>query len=483
MTWRVLASGSLIMLAGLATWLTPQAAAAQAVFASAPTVSRLDNGLTVVSVATDAPGIVAYYTLVRVGARDEVEQGHSGYAHLFEHMMFRGTEQIPQEDYEARLQSFGADNNAYTTQDFTLYTVTAPETALAQIVEIEADRFQHLSYDEDAYRTETGAVRGEYDTHASSPFQGMWEALSEMAFSRHTYGHTTLGYLRDIDAMPEEVDYSRAFFRRYYTPDNTTIIAAGDVDHAALVELVTARYGSWEGRRERPRIPTEPAPREGARRHIDWTSPAAPRVLVGWRTPAFQSGRTAVQRARSLRETAALRVVHGLVFSDSSPFYQEQVVEERRLLELGSWAGDLAQDPHLFIAMATLAESDEPATALSETLDSMQGAIDRLGRGEVTPARVEAVKSHVRYAMLGGLSTPSNVANLVAQFVAVGGEVSALDAYLSALADVTVEDVASVARRYLNADRRFAVTLAQTAPETTTPSGTTTQESASEEGS
>lgn len=448
------------------------------VFASPPTVSRLDNGLTVVSVETDAPGIVAYYTLVRVGARDEVEEGHSGYAHLFEHMMFRGTEQIPQEAYEARLQSFGADNNAYTTQDFTLYTVTAPETALAQIVEIESDRFQHLSYDEDAYRTETGAVRGEYDTHASSPFQGMWEALSEMAFSRHTYGHTTLGYLRDIDAMPEEVAYSRAFFRRYYTPDNTTVIVAGDVDHAALLELVTARYGAWEGRRERPRIPTEPEPNEGALRHIDWTSPAAPRVLVGWRTPAFQSGRTAAQRARALRETAALRVVHGLVFSDSSPFYQQQVVRDRRLLELGSWAGDLAQDPHLFIAMATLAEADDPHAALNQTLGAMQDALDALGRGEVAAERVEAVKSHVRYAMLGGLSTPSNVADLVAQFVAVGGEVSALDAYLAALGEVTVEDVASVARRYLNADRRFAVTLAQTPAETDATEG-----DASEEGS
>src|SRR5690606_1038216 len=220
-----------LLVALLALLVTPALALAQesAVFSSPPRVERLPNGLTVISLRTDAPGIIAYYTLVRVGSRDEVEPGHSGYAHRFEHMMFRGTERFPQARYEETIQGFGADNNAYTTQDFTLYTVTAPSTVLAQVVELEADRFQHLAYDEPAYRTETGAVRGEYDTHVSSPFLRMWETLSALAFTRHTYGHTTLGYLRDIDRMPEELAYSRAFFRRFYTPDNATIIVAGDV--------------------------------------------------------------------------------------------------------------------------------------------------------------------------------------------------------------------------------------------------------------
>src|SRR6478752_9480558 len=99
-------------------------------FASPPEVTRLDNGLTVVTVPWSSPGIVAYYTLVRVGARDEVEKGHSGFAHLFEHMMFRGTERFPEKVYEERIQDLGADNNAYTTQDFTLYTITGPSSAL-----------------------------------------------------------------------------------------------------------------------------------------------------------------------------------------------------------------------------------------------------------------------------------------------------------------------------------------------------------------
>jgi zinc protease len=275
----VFASGLLMASAPSATALVP--------FPQRPVTERLPNGLTVVHVPWDSPGMVAYYTLVRVGSRDEVEPGHSGFAHLFEHMMFRGTERMPAAEYERRIQALGADNNAYTTQDFTLYTVTAPASALDEVVAIEADRFQHLSYDEEQFKTETGAVLGEYHKSASHPFLRMWEALSEMAFKRHTYGHTTLGYLRDIEAMPGRYAYSRRFFRRFYTPDNTTLVVAGDVDRAELMARVREHYGGWRGRRHRTRIPSEPEPARGAVRHIEWEGTSPPRILMGYRTPGF----------------------------------------------------------------------------------------------------------------------------------------------------------------------------------------------------
>lgn len=425
------------------------------VFPTPPRVERLPNGLTVVSVPWESPGIVAYYTLVRVGSRDEVEPGHTGFAHLFEHMMFRGTERYPQHRYEEVLQGFGADNNAYTTQDFTLYTLTAPSSVLPQIVELEADRFQNLRYTEDVFRTETGAVRGEYDMNASNPFLNMWEALSEISFTRHTYGHTTLGYLRDIEAMPEMYEYSQRFFRRFYTPDNTTIIAVGDVDHEQLMQLVRRHYGAWRGRRDQPRIPVEPEPAQGASRHIEWPGDASPRMFIGYRTPAFMSGRRERDQLASLRDTAALQVVHGLAFSEPSPLYQRLVVDERRLLEFGSWANEYTRDPHLFVAHATLAEGQ----SFDAIRDAIQGELDRIAAGQIEPERVEAVKSHIRYALLSELETPSDVADLIARTIAVSGRLETLDQLLSALASVTPEDVARVARTYLTPERRFVVTL------------------------
>lgn len=420
-------------------------------FAKPPEVTRLDNGLTVVTVPWNSPGIVAYYTLVRVGARDEVERGHSGFAHLFEHMMFRGTEHMSEQQYEERLQSFGADNNAYTTQDFTLYTLTAPSSALSEIVAIEADRFQHLAYDERAFRTETGAVLGEYNKSAASPFQKMWEALSELSFKQHTYGHTTIGYLADIQAMPDKYAYSRAFFKRFYTPDNSTIVAAGDVAHGELLELVKKHYGAWQGTRDQPKVPVEPEPSAGASRHIDWDGMTAPELLIGYRTGAFLEE---AARAKSLEATAAREVLHKLLFATSSPLYQRLVVEQQKLLELESWSSNFSRDPGLFVVSAELKD----ATTFEEIELAIQQAIEAVARGELDEERVAAVRSHLRYGLTMGIETASDAADLLAQFIAVSGTTQSMPDYLEALANVTAPDVARAAAE-LTPGRRFSVTL------------------------
>ncbi len=447
-----------------ALWLAlalavPASAAAQVGPFSKPLeVTRLDNGLTVVSIPWRSPGIVAYYTLVRVGARDEIERGHTGFAHLFEHMMFRGTERYSESAYEERIQSFGADNNAYTTQDFTLYTVTTPASALEAVIDLEADRFQHLSYDERAFRTETGAVLGEYNKNAASPTQKMWEALSELAFTRHTYAHTTIGYLADIQAMPEEYAYSRSFFKRFYTPDNATILCAGEVPHAQLVELVKKHYGAWQGKRDQPEVPVEPDPVLGARRHIKWDGMSAPQLLIGYRSGAFVGdGDLALRRAR-LRDTAALELVHGLLFDRSAPLYQALVVEQQRLLDLQSWAENFSRDPGLFVVSAELRDGK----SFDDIEREIQLAIDLLARGEVDPARVDAVRSHLRYGLTMQVETADDAADLMGQFIAASGSVDGLRAYLDALASVTKEDVQRVASLYLSEKRRFTITLEST---------------------
>ena len=404
----------------------------------------------------DSPGIVAYYTLVRVGSRDEVEHGKSGYAHLFEHMMFRGTERYPAEEYERRMQSFGADDNAYTTEDFTLFTVTAPVGALDALVDLEADRFQHLSYTEAAFRTETGAVLGEYMKSASDPYLKMWESLSEMAFTRHTYGHTTLGYLDDIRAMPEQVAYSRQFFSRYYTPDDCTIIVVGDVDPARVSAVVREKYGAWRGHRHRNRVPVEPQPTGGARRDLGWDGVTPPRLFIGYRTPSYDGGAASGDaRARALRDTAALEVVHALAFHESSPLYQRLVVHDQTVLELGSSSGELVRDPRLFVVNATLA----PTASFDTVLDAIQAELSRLATGGASAERVAAVKSHLLHALATGLETPDDVADLVARYLAVAPEVASIDEYLDALDAVTPEDVARVAATFLVPGRRFVVTL------------------------
>src|SRR5256885_10148059 len=139
-------------------------------------VKELPNGLKLVAVPFDSPGIIAYYTVVRAGSRNEVEAGLSGFAHFFEHMMFRGTPKYPTDKYNDVLRDLGVDSNAFTTDDWTCYHNTAPANALETIMDLESDRFQNLKYSLDDFQKEAKAVLGEYNKNASSPLQGLVEA-------------------------------------------------------------------------------------------------------------------------------------------------------------------------------------------------------------------------------------------------------------------------------------------------------------------
>jgi zinc protease len=426
--------------------------ASTGVLAHPPRVDKLDNGLTLVTVPFDSPGVVAYFTLVRAGSRDEVEPGKSGYAHLFEHLMFRGTEKMSAADYEKKMQALGADNNAFTTSDFTLFIPTLPKDSLAELIPIEAERFQHLSFAPASYRDETGAVLGEYNKNASSPFLPMEEALLSIAFTTHTYGHTTLGFKKDVEAMPDAFEYSRTFFRRFYTPDDCTLFAVGDLDADRVLELVKVNYSGWSGKRAQTQLKTEPEQVAPRSRALHWKNPTAPRWMEGFKIPATGA---------SIPDAAALALVAALVFGESSELYQRLVVKEQKLIELEADPDDvLHRDPGLFLLTAKL----KATTSFDEIEHSIDDALAKVGRGEAPPDKLEAVRSHVKNALTLSLQTPQSVAIALASWTAFTGDVHALDAYVAAIAGVTADDVARVARTYLVPARRNVVTLSGPSP-------------------
>src|SRR5262249_27718766 len=153
------------------------------------------NGLRLITVPTDYPNVVALYIVVQTGARNEVEPGKSGFAHFFEHVMFRGTKNMPPKEYEQRLKRMGASSNASTWEDRTQYHTTFSKEDLEEVLRLEADRFQNLSYSEDVFRTEALAVLGEYNKNSAEPAEKLAEVLYDTAFDRHTYKHTTMGFL------------------------------------------------------------------------------------------------------------------------------------------------------------------------------------------------------------------------------------------------------------------------------------------------
>jgi zinc protease len=149
----------------------------------------LPNGLRLITIATDFPNVVSLFIVVGAGSRNEVEPGKSGFAHLFEHLMFRGTPEFPPEKYQAELKQTGAYSNAFTTDDYTAYHTTFSVEDLPRVLSMEADRFQHLSYPQTAFKTETLAVLGEYNKNSANPQQKLYLPPHHDGFSLGHSGH------------------------------------------------------------------------------------------------------------------------------------------------------------------------------------------------------------------------------------------------------------------------------------------------------
>src|ERR1041384_4989903 len=221
-------------------------------------VDDLPNGLRLVTVPTDYPNMVALYIVVRTGSRNEVEPGKSGYAHLFEHLMFRGSANYSPEQRDLVLKKAGAESNATTNSDRTTFYETFSKEDLDPVLKLEADRFQRLKYSEPAYKTESLAVLGEYNKNSADPTEKVDEVLHATAFTKHTYAHTTMGFLKDIQDMPNQYKYSLQFYDRFYRPEYATVLLVGDVKRDQALALTKKYFGEWKRGTYVPDIPVEP---------------------------------------------------------------------------------------------------------------------------------------------------------------------------------------------------------------------------------
>ncbi|HEX8407563.1 MAG TPA: pitrilysin family protein [Thermoanaerobaculia bacterium] len=239
---------SRILAAALCALALPAAAFAQAadILPFKASEKTLPNGLKVIVVPTGFPNIVSLQIPVQTGSRNEVEPGKSGFAHFFEHVMFRGTEKYSPEAYNAIITKAGARQNAYTSDDLTNYHVTFAKDDLEKMLEIEADRFKNLSYSEEVFKTEARAVLGEYNKNSQSPIRKIIEVQRDAAYTTHPYKHTTMGFIKDIEDMPNQYEYAKTFFSRWYRPEKTTIIVAGDVEPNRVFPLVEKYWGDWK---------------------------------------------------------------------------------------------------------------------------------------------------------------------------------------------------------------------------------------------
>ena len=408
-------------------------------------VENLENGLNVILVPMSSGGLVAYWTIMRTGARDEYEPGHTGFAHFFEHMMFRGTEKFPQDVYNDIVTRIGADANAFTSDDLTGYHLSIAAEDLETVMEIESDRFQNLAYSAQAFKTEAGAVYGEYRKNRMSPFFTIFEAIHKEAFDEHTYGHTAMGYEEDIKRMPEMFDYSQSFFSRYYRPENAVLFIAGDIGIESTMELVRKYYSGWEPGYVAPKIPGEPPQKKEKRIQVPYEGQSLPILWVAYKAARFDPDD---------RDWVAGFLLASLAFGETSAIHKKLVLDEQ-VVEFIAADLDFHRDPGLFDIFTRIKDPAKVEYVLGE----IDGVVARYQESPADEKRLADLKSRLRYGFLMDLDTPDHVASSLARIIAVTGGIQAVDRLYTTLESTAPEDIQAAARKYLVGKQRTVAVL------------------------
>ena len=401
---------------------------------------ELANGLRIVTLLDRSAPVVSYQTWFRVGSRHE-EPGKTGLAHLFEHLMFGGTKKFPPGELDRRLEEVGAETNAATWVDWTYYYANIPRAALPLTVELEADRMAHLVLRESEVASEKEVVANERRLRVEDDLEGLAnEALYATAFRQHPYGWPTIGWMEDIHRF--SVKDCQRFYRSFYSPNNTTLVVAGDFDEEELLGLIQEHYGSQRPFEVRRRAyASEPTQR--AQRRVTLERPsAAAKVALGYRSMPFGD-----------ESWEALTVLNEILLGGRSSRIYQQLVHDL----------ELCTDVHGSVApfkdggLYEIWLSGRPGVSTKALVDAFDDLIERARLEQPTETEVEKAKSRLELGFLHGLETAGGKADQIGFYESLLGQPERIFDRLDAYRRVRPKDSAQAAVRYLDPRRRSVV--------------------------
>lgn len=421
-------------------------------------IEVLTNGLKIFAVKYPSPGVIAYQIPVRVGSRNETLQGRTGFAHFFEHLMFRGTKNRSGKEFGDLYTRLGVENNAWTWNDMTNYHGTASPQAFEQILAAEADRFMNLSFDEKLFRDEAGAVLGEYNKNIANPDNVMEEKLAELAFTKHTYGHTTMGYKDDILKYGERYNDVWPFFKRHYRPSKTSIVIVGDIDPKHAIKLVKKHFGPWKNAvvtataLRTDAIPAEPMQTEARKTTESLDKPAQTRISIGYKVPAFTSHND---------DFATLRMIAELAFSDVSPFVQTFRYEKKWVDAVSAPVIETI-DPGLWTINLRL--SNEGKKHEQDLIKEVQSTLSAIATNGIDSKELKSARSRLtNETTIGMFSSPDALASRIAWYTTIEKPsrtgYAVLDSVLESIKKIKEADIQEFAKAHLVEAKRNTVIL------------------------
>jgi zinc protease len=402
-------------------------------------LTTLDNGLRILTLEDRTTPAVSYQTWVHVGSGDEARW--TGVAHLFEHMMFRGSKRVPGDVRDALLRARGARGNAYTSSDVTVYFEDVAAEHLPLVIELEAERFQNLVISPEVLDTERQVVLEERRMRTEDNPRGrMIEALLSLTFTAHPYRTPTIGWQSDVEKVG--VEPCLDFFRSYYVPNNVVISIAGDFDEDDAIARIRKHYSGWKRAADPQRNPTVEPAQDGERRAIVHVPVRAPLVGVAWHAP--KTGHP---------DGPALDLLSEILSAGRTSRLQRKLVYEAQ--EALSAYGGYWELEHEGLFYAGVGVRPGKDAARSEAL--LFAEIERLRRAPPTAAELDKAKRVFEVGMLGGLDTANALAGRNAEELLSFGRIRTISERLDAVRAVTPADVQRVAQRYLQPEQRSVV--------------------------
>ena len=404
--------------------------------------STLPNGLEVYSVEDHASPTVAVQVWYHVGSKDD-PAGRSGFAHLFEHMMFKGNEHLTADTFDQLTENIGGENNAYTADDVTVYHEVVPSNYLNPILWAEAERMSSLALNEANFNSERDVVKEEYRQRIdANPFGDFYLASIKNSYAVHPYKRPGIGNIAELNAskLPEV----RAFHSTFYRPDNATLIVVGDFEPNDLQQWVEKYFGAVKKPATPiPRVTAKEPPRKEDKQVVEFSPKVPlPAVAITYLAPSIRSD-----------DAPALQLADEILAGgESSRLYQALVYREQ-VAQRVSFDADLNEDLGLLTARIILASGKNPAEAES----SFQKQIDDVLKNGVTNAELEKAKSRFLTGKLLERETNNGRASTLGEAAVVYGDPNRVNTDLAKLQAVTAEQVQTVLKRYLAGPKKVTI--------------------------
>jgi zinc protease len=406
-------------------------------------ISTLPNGLTVVLSEDHSTPIVNLQVWYHVGSKNE-KAGRTGFAHLFEHMMFKGSKNVEPEAHTSYISSIGGQSNAYTDDDETVFWETVPSQYLPLTLWLEADRMASLRIDKDTFITEREVVKEERRMRIDNqPFGRLNEIIYDQAFTTHPYKHPTIGSMKDLDAA--SIEDVRDFFHTFYVPSNATVTLVGDFDAAQALQLV----GQYLGRVPKadhvvPRdIPKEPPQTKEKRVTLQeaWPLPA---VVVAHHI-TFDGN----------PDSYPLHIAAKVLSDGQSSRIYKKLVYDTQMAVAAFGQANLIEDPNLFYVVGIV----QPGHTTEEVANALIGELDRLKAEPISEHELQRTKNQFARDYILGRETDKDKALQLAHAVVIHHDIKTADGEFETFQNITASDVQRVARTYFTPENRLVLTV------------------------